>query len=246
MSENDTMRSIDYFQQIYIINLPHRADRRREVGYQLEKIGLSFSAPNICLFPAVLPNTPAGFPSIHARGLFLSHLKVLRDAYSRGFQRILILEDHINLASDFSKRIVKVAAELELYDWSIFYGGCSLEVLPELTNRGELLPIWPSESILTSHFMGFRGPTIGEIVTFFQNLLAKSSGDYKIRPKHIDEAYNRFRQNFPYKLTLLAIPELAYIRSSNIAIHDPRWFDRMPLVNFTVTRLRRLRKPFSS
>jgi glycosyl transferase, family 25 len=225
------MHSIHYFQQIYIINLPHRADRRREMGYQLEKIGLSYENPIVCLFPAVRPETSAGFPNITARGCFLSHLKVLRDAYTRGFQRILILEDDLNLAPDFKKRIVKVVAELELYDWSIFYGGCTLDALPELTKRGELLPIWPSDSILTSHFMGFRGPAIGAIATFFQTLLIKPPSDPRGRLKHVDEAYHRFRHAFPEKLTLLAMPELGAHRGSTAAVDGSRWFNLRRLKN---------------
>jgi glycosyl transferase, family 25 len=208
-----------------------------------EKIGLSYAHPIVRLFPSVRPETCAGFPNITTRSCFLSHLKALRDAYTRGFQRILILEDDLNLAPDIKKRISKIVAELELYDWSIFYGGCALDALPELTKRGELLPIWPSDSILTSHFMGFRGPAIGAIATFFQKLLVKSPVDPRDGGlKHVDEAYHRFRRAFPENLTLLAMPELGSHSGSATAVHESSWLNRIPVVNFTMASLRRFPK----
>lgn len=233
---------MDYFQQVYVINLPNRRDRRREITGQMEKIGLSFSQPNILLFSAVRPDSPGDFPSIGARGCFLSHLKILQHAYSKGFERILIFEDDLNFAADFKERIDKVISELEFYDWSVFYGGYFLQDSLESEKGGELVPVSPSKVVQTSHFVGFRGPAIGEAISFLEKMLTRPAGDPKGGPMHVDGAYNWFRRAFPSKLTLLAAPELGYQRSSRTDIHELRWFDRMPVVDLTVASLRKLRR----
>ena len=99
------MHVLEYFQQIYVINLPHRRDRRLEMAEQLEKIGLSFDNPAVRLFAAFRPEDPGGFPNIGARGCFMSHLGVLQDARERKFERILIFEDDLNFYPDFTTRI---------------------------------------------------------------------------------------------------------------------------------------------
>lgn len=87
---------------IYVINLPYRADRRSEMAHQLVRVGLSFDDPQVVLFPAVRPTEPGALPSIGARGCFLSHLGVLRDALKKGARQILVLEDDAN----FTRRMV--------------------------------------------------------------------------------------------------------------------------------------------
>ena len=41
---------IDYFDKVYIINLPHRPDRREEIEVQLKKVGLAFNHPKVTHF----------------------------------------------------------------------------------------------------------------------------------------------------------------------------------------------------
>ncbi|MCI5210545.1 MAG: hypothetical protein D3910_17540 [Candidatus Electrothrix sp. ATG2] len=69
-----------YFGKIYVINLPERVDRRREVTAALKRIGISFAPGKVELFPAIRPTEAAGFPSPGVRGCFLSHLSVLKKA----------------------------------------------------------------------------------------------------------------------------------------------------------------------
>jgi GR25 family glycosyltransferase involved in LPS biosynthesis len=73
-----------FFDQIFIINLIERRDRRHEMELQVKKIGIYL--PNDKFFPAIRPKVLAGFPSIGARGCFLSHLSVLSEAAEKGLQ----------------------------------------------------------------------------------------------------------------------------------------------------------------
>jgi glycosyl transferase family 25 len=69
---------LDRFEQVRIVNLVDRPDRRREVIAELDRIG--GMAPNISFYDAHRPDDTGGFPSLGARGCFESHLAVLRSA----------------------------------------------------------------------------------------------------------------------------------------------------------------------
>lgn len=221
------MNSINYFQQIYIINLIHREDRRDEMIVQLKEIGLSFQSSNVKLFPAVRPESAEGFSSIGARGCFLSHLSVLHDAFSNGFERILIFEDDLNFSKNFIKYIDKVIVRLKLEDWSIFYGGYFIINNKLKKNNDLICRASPSDVIQTTHFVGFQNQTIHQMIVFLEDLLSKAPGDKDGGPMHVDGAYNWFRKKYSEKLTIIAVPELGYQRSSKTDIHQLSWFDRL-------------------
>jgi GR25 family glycosyltransferase involved in LPS biosynthesis len=233
--------ALEYFEQIYVINLPHRHDRRREIAEQLSEIGLGFDSPGIKLFEAVRPEAADGFPSVGARGCFLSHLGVLRDACSRGLERILIIEDDLNFVPDFNTRMDKVRLALEGIDWSVFYGGYALKSFLQMDDAEIVVKVKSSELIGNTHFVAFRGGAICEAVTFLEALLSRPAGDPRGGPMHVDGAYNWFRNEFPSRITLLAVSQLGYQRSSRTDIHALRWFDRVPVVRSAVGTLRRMR-----
>jgi len=49
------MSLTDLFDMIFVINLPSRGDRRREMAQQLARIGLDFDHPRVNLFSAFRP-----------------------------------------------------------------------------------------------------------------------------------------------------------------------------------------------
>jgi GR25 family glycosyltransferase involved in LPS biosynthesis len=208
---------------------------------QLNMIGLSFKSTGVHLFEAVRPETPDEFPSIGARGCFLSHLGVLRDASNRRLDRILILEDDLNFVPEFSVRIGAVVAALERKDWSVFYGGYTLSTDLERKSTEELIHADPSLGVQTTHFIGLRGQAISEAVSYLERMLTRPSGDPGGGPMHVDGAYSWYRRAFPERLTLLATPQLGYQRSSRSDIYTLRWFDRTPGVLHAVAAIRKLR-----
>ena len=92
------------FDRIYVINVPTRTDRRREMQAQLYRVGTSLSAPGVHLFSAVRPSAAGGFTSVGARGCFVSHLGVLREAAPGHVGRLLILEDDLDFVRGFETR----------------------------------------------------------------------------------------------------------------------------------------------
>jgi hypothetical protein len=235
------MNLTEYFQRTYIINLPQRRDRRDQMARQLKKIGTSFSSSGVELFQAIRPQAPEGFPSIGARGAFLSHLKILQQASAQHMERILICEDDLDFIPDFSKRIGTAIEQLNHEDWSIFYGGYVLPYSPQSENSRALMVADPSLPIQTAHFIGFRGKAIAEAVTYLETLLTRPGGDPRGGPMHVDGAYSWYRQAFPYRLTLLATPQLGFQRSSRSDIYHLRWFDSVPGVRHTVAGLRQIK-----
>jgi hypothetical protein len=232
------MNPLEYFQQIYIINLPQRRDRRREMAQQLKAVGMSFRDPCVRLFEAVRPDDSGPFPSIGARGAFLSHLGVLKDARDKNLSRILIFEDDLNFVPGFSSKIAAVVAALEREDWSFFYGGYVLTTQVELQNGNLLVPAESSLPIQTAHFIALQGNAIEETIEYLEALLTRSGGDPRGGPMHVDGAYSHLRHASPNMLTLLATPQLGYQRSSRSDIYDLRWFDRLPGVRQAVEALR--------
>ncbi|RYH36993.1 MAG: glycosyltransferase family 25 protein, partial [Alcaligenaceae bacterium] len=111
------------FDHIFIINLPSRPDRLRELEAQLRVIGCSLQHPSVQVFPAVRPDSQGTFPSIGARGCFLSHLGVIKTAAERKYRRILILEDDCNFVNVPPEHLESLASELGRRDWAFFYGG---------------------------------------------------------------------------------------------------------------------------
>src|SRR5689334_3561173 len=81
----------DIFDEVRIINLVDRDDRRREMSQQLERLG--GISGNASFFEAHRPVSRGEFPSIGARGCFESHLAVLSGARDSGAQTLLLLED---------------------------------------------------------------------------------------------------------------------------------------------------------
>jgi glycosyl transferase, family 25 len=207
---------------------------------QLKRIGLSFDSAGVRLFEAVRPETSDGFPSIGARGCFLSHLAVLRDACEQGFERILILEDDVNFVDNFIVSMGKVKAALDHMDWSIFYGGYATKALLRTGGAETVVSAAAADPIQTTHFIAFRGEAICDAVSFLETLLSRSPGDPGGGPMHVDGAYNWFRNHIPSRVTLLSVSQLGYQRSSRTDIHEHRWFDRVPGIRTLVGALRSL------
>ena len=214
-----------YFDECYVINTLRRKDRWRDTQKELTKVG----APRIRRFNAVCPREAAGFPSAGARGCFLSHLGVLRDAQQRELTRILILEDDVSFTADFSLRAEAVIKGLRSTNWGIFYGGGNF--------CGEV-PVPPEQAVQTSHFMGIAAPNISSLVTYFEAILAREPGDPSGGAMHVDGAYSWYRKQHPHIVAIAAVPPLGYQRASRSDVHA-KWFDLVPLVSVAAAMVRR-------
>jgi glycosyl transferase family 25 len=213
----------------YVINLPHRRDRRAETKRQLRRIGW-----NAEFVAAVRPSEPDGFPSIGARGCFLSHLDVLKRALDAGLARVVILEDDLNFCDTFPEQWPAAMAMLDDAPWSILYPGHLLSGLPDGLSR---LP--PSTAVQCTHFMMLNGPAIAEVVAGLEAILARPPGHPLGGPMHVDGAYSTIRLQNPALATYAISPALGYQRPSRTDIGDRKWFDRIPMLERPVNFARR-------
>ena len=196
------------FDEVRIINLVDRSDRRSEIIDQLNGVG--GLALNINFFDAHRPDAPGEFPSLGARGCFESHLGILRQAHERGSKTLLVLEDDLDFTREGRAHIESVITELAAQEWSFFYGA---HVMPIEGRRG-LVPIAADEPVLTTSFVAFRGPAIAELVEFLGAMKERPAGSPDWGPMHVDGAYTVFRRLNPKHRTLAAFPSLGRQRSS--------------------------------
>lgn len=196
------------FDEVRIINLAERVDRRTEAIRQLNRLGRIL--PNTSFFEAKRPSSAGSFPSIGARGCFESHLAVLKAARDRHCRCLLLLEDDLDFTRDGLTRMEPVLAQLSVEDWSFFYGA---HVLPARNRRG-LVQILPDEPVLTASFVAFKGDVIVKLVEFLEAMLKRPAGSPDYGPMHVDGAYTVFRKLNPHFATLVAFPPIGKQRSS--------------------------------
>jgi glycosyl transferase family 25 len=127
----------NFVDKTYIINLDERKDRWNAIQLQLQKIGLQ----NYERFPAYKP-TLTDFPKtyydrltlagvdhekykIAALGSKLSHTQIMRISLSKGYKKILILEDDAEFIDNFNELFENDINELEKLKWDMFFLGAN-------------------------------------------------------------------------------------------------------------------------
>lgn len=235
------MKLLDYFDQVYVINLTERTDRREEIAVELRRIGLDLKHPQIKLFPAVRPVESLPFPSIGAHGCFMSHLGVLADACLSGFERILVFEDDLNFIQDFAQRIEPLLDNLANTSWSVFYGGYRISSEVKLRPANDMALIPPDVGVETAHFIGFQKPAIGMVLDYLTAMRERKPGDPEGGPMHVDGAFSWFRRDNSELVTIGACPELGYQRPSRSDIFILGWKDKIPLIRVLVRLARKLK-----
>jgi glycosyl transferase family 25 len=205
------------FDAIAIINLRERTDRRAEMEGELARVGLT-GDPRVRFFDAIAPTERGTFTSRGARGVFLSHLALLKASASAN-ESLLILEDD----ADFTPAVWEFAMPGR---WDVFYGGHYASDEADLHNS----------DIIGAHCMGFTADTAKRLAPFVEDLLLRSD-----HPP-IDGAYVWFRRRHPDLATVFAQPAIAEQRPSRTDIADQAWFDRTPFVRTAAAIARKLKR----
>ncbi|HEU4459265.1 MAG TPA: glycosyltransferase family 25 protein [Methylibium sp.] len=235
-----TPHPLEQFDRIFVINLAHRTDRRREMDEQLRRIGLSLEWPRITVFDAVRPDGPGNFPTLGARGCFMSHLGVLREAQRLGLKRVLVWEDDLDFTDDFVQVLESMRGEFDAQPWSMFYG---TYLAPEgaPAPSGLVIRAEPTTRLVNTQFMAFQGDAIAAAADHLTLMMNRAPGHPEGGPMHVDGALNWFRRAHPERLVLLAAEQMGYERPSRTDVHELAWYDRVPLVRDVVDGLRKLK-----
>lgn len=193
----------DNFDEIRIINLAYRTDRRAEMRGELRRVGLENDA-RVAFFDAFAFDDAGPFSSKGARGAFHSHLAILEQA-AQSRRSVLILEDDVDFASG--------ARDYELPEgWSIFYGGHCASDLPGAQDG----------DIIGAHMMGFTAEIVPQLASYLKTL--SFTGNHP----PIDGAYVWFRRANPAIHTVFAEPPLGNQRPSRTDVAELHLFDRLP------------------
>jgi len=234
---------VHLFSRIVVINLPERADRRREIDAELRRAGLSLDHPAVELFTAARPDTPAGFPSIGAHGAFLSHLGVMERMLDQGWDRALVLEDDMGFAPGFTQRLPALTDALNGRNWHMLYGhpGDMPDRTPAADANG-LITLPPDLGLIQLHFFGLTREFARIVAPDLRAMLTRPEGSPLGGPMHVDGALNWIRKQHPDLIALAIDPQIAQQRPSRSDIAPPRWYDRLPLVRQITGVIRRLRQ----
>lgn len=220
------MKLIDFFERAYVINLPNRKDRRRMMIQELKKIEMPLTPNKTEIFPAIRPDDAGVFPSVGARGCFLSHLAILKRAKEERLSNVLIIEDDLTISGQLKTNQESLVDQLRcMKNWGFVYFGHVEE--PRAVSSVTLQSF--SGPILTAHFYGVNGLIFDRLLSFFEELQRRPAGHPDGGPMHVDGAYSTFRAQNPDIVTLLASPNLGWQRSSRSSIAPNTWFDQMPV-----------------
>jgi glycosyl transferase, family 25 len=189
----------EYFDRIYIINLPERADRLQSITRELDALGI-VRVPH-----APRPLESNGFPSRGVYGNFLSHLNILNEALTDGLSRTLVLEDDAIFRTSFRKASVQEAliAELNHAPWDMCFLGHSL------TTELRSLKIGFVESkaeFRWAHCYCVHKRVLPSLIKYLNETLANSPGDPRGGRMYIDGALSMFRRFNPEVHCFLSNP----------------------------------------
>ncbi len=217
------MHLIRHFQRCYIVNLPERDDRRREMNAELRHAGLSADGRHIRYFPAIRPADSGEFPSLGARGCFMSHLAILREAIRDDLDNLLVMEDDLALDSRILAAPDAMRRRLRREDWDFAYFGH----VEAVTDRA--VPAWMEtrRPLATTHFYALNRRVLRPLHDHLEACLGRPSGHPLGSPMHVDGAYSLFRMQRPELVTLMATPSLGGQRSSRSDIFPNQWYDRL-------------------
>jgi hypothetical protein len=232
------------FDAIYLINLPERTDRRRELQAELRAVGLRAGDDRLVWVRAVRPAQAGEFASIGARGCFLSHLECLKSACEHGHQRVLILEDDACFPRSQNADLRELLLHLKKVPWSLWYGGHRLFDTLVPNDRFGVTEIQAGVRVDTAHCIAFQGEAIRAVRAFLELILTRPAGHPEAGPMHVDGAYNTWRHLNPTATTLISLPPSCLQRSSRSDIATTRWVDQVMLIRQAVAVGRRLRNLF--
>ncbi len=228
----------DWFDQVYIVNLPNRSDRRQETVAEFARVGVAIPNGKIRFFEATRPTNKEEFPSIGSLGNFISQTRVMKDALDNGFERILVCEDDLHL-NDFAADSVKTVLEdLKSSDWTMASLGY-LEPTTPPSDRVGLSP-WDGDT-LGAQFYAVRGDGIRGFHDYLAVARSRPSGHPQGGAMFFDGAFNMVRTQVPAIRFYIATPCLAGQRSSRTDLHDLRFYDRQEPFRTIMVYLRKLR-----
>lgn len=234
----------ELFDVIFVVNLDERPDRLSAVRGELKRVDLSFEDEMLERFSAIRPDDLEGFPSIGARGLFLSHLELLSEARRRKLKRFAIMEDDLVFTSLFLEREKEICEELSRKEWDLAWLGNTIQTKGDNREGVEFFLDY-DQPIQTTTFVAFHERSYEKVEGFLREVQERPAGHLLGGPQHVDGAYNMFRDQHPEIKTLLAYPNLVEQKGFASDISPRPWYFRLPVIGALGRLAVRLKRIFS-
>lgn len=208
----------DYFDDVAIINLKSRPDRRKSIVAEMDRLGF---AENSLRFPdPPMFEDNGGFPSKGVYGNYISHLSILREAQQRGVQRVLVLED--DAIFSHAARDIKMQSQFikqaEGHDWAMWHLGHKLR--SEL--QGQPKGVIPNKmEFHWAHCYAVQRDSLPELIAFLELLMSRPSGHHDGGKMYIDGALYHYRAEHTQKPCLVSHPPLSIQKGSDSNLAGP-------------------------
>lgn len=204
----------DYFDKIYVINLPSRKDRLLSIRREMEALGVTVDAPKFSVPAAPVLDDPGGFPTRGVRGNFLSHLANIEDACDNGFERVLILEDDAIFRTSlrdpgFQRRVFEAA---DAHPWSMWFLGHRLKEHPWGSSK---LVSPTTEAFTWAHCYAVHRRGLMALRDYLRLVRDRPAGHPEGGKMYIDGAFSHYRRQFPDRICLVSRPALSIQKSSD-------------------------------
>lgn len=228
---------IEVFDRSYIINLVDRTDRRREVEDEFRAIGLAIPSAQVSFYSAHRFADRGGFKDVGTRGNFDSHRNILRIAIEQKLKNVLIFEDDVAFRDVDNERVRSIISQLSSIDWDII---CFGYLLPDnARGSGQLAP-WRKD-ILGMQMYAVNARFFATMLQYM-NECEQRPRDHELGgPMTADGAYNHVRYVMPHIKLALALPSLAFQRSSRTDIAPRSLLDEIRVLRPIVRYVRSLK-----
>ena len=204
----------DYFEKIYVINLPSRPDRLLSIRKEMAALSVSVDAPKLSVPVAPILDDPGGFPTKGVKGNFLSHLANIEDAYDNGFERVLVLEDDAIFRSSLRDVVFQrvVLEAVDAHEWSMWFPGHALKSHP----KGSSKLVYPTtEAFKWAHCYAVHRRGVKALRDYLHLVCDRPAGHSEGGKMYIDGALSHFRKQFTDHICLVSNPVLSIQKSSD-------------------------------
>lgn len=221
------------FDRLYVIHVPDRHDRLRDLIESFQSVGLQIDHPKVIIFDACCPQTENGFESRGAHGCFRSHLEILKAARDEGLDRVLIAEDDLDFLV-LERDAEALLKPLDANNWDFFFAGYHF---PErfLPNGTGLVDIGTRYVIGGAHLYAVSARAYDPLISWLDAALVGPLP----RP-HVDVAISEARATIPGCVTWVASPAIGVQRRSRSDIQVLKFYDRISVLRPIADMLRRI------
>lgn len=209
----------NFFDCVYVINLPSRKDRLDALKIEIKKIGLCEPHIEVRVPYAPIVDDPGGFPSTGVYGNFLSHLGIIRDVRERGLTRALVLEDDAIFRSELRSwsrqeellealargdwRVGSDGSSEGAADWGMWFLGHRLR--KEL--KGAKRPLAATTLPFNwAHCYAVNKPVLDDLIDYLDLTMQRPAGHPDGGKMYIDGAFAHFRKKYTNYPCLVSNP----------------------------------------